>query len=85
MVIALALDRQLTLSNFLLLFFLMLIFNIRQKYTSSMNPFLTFLMVFYVSLNFWVNLFDLFWNYLLQNITYRQDDDFVHSFSYKIH
>ena len=59
--------------------------NLRQKYPGAMNTYLAFFVVYYITINFSVNLFDFFYNYCMQGITYRHDADFVSSFSYKSH
>ena len=50
-----------------------------------MNTFLAFFGAYYFTLNFSVNLFDLLWNHAYKGLTYRRDDDFTSSFSYKTH
>ena len=64
---------------------LIIIFNLRQKYPGAVQTSLVFFLIYYLTINFCVNLFDFFWNYMAQGITYRHDADFVSSFSYKSH
>ena len=46
---------------------------------------MAFFLVYYLTLNFSVNMFDLCWNHLFKGISYSHDEDFVSSFSYKSH
>jgi len=40
---------------------------------------------YYMTINFWINLIDFVWNKLFLEIHYYHDDDFLLSFSYKMH
>ena len=85
MFIALAVSGYLSLATFSMFFFMIMIFNLRQKYPGAVNTYLAFFLVYYITINFSVNLFDFFYNYMFTGITYRHDADFVSSFSYKSH
>ena len=85
LLLALFVSRQLNVWSFLLLFSLVLAFNLRQKYPSTVTLTMSFFLMYYLALNSCVNMFDLVWNYAFQGITYQQDSDFVTSFSYKTH
>ena len=50
-----------------------------------MNLTICFFIFYYITLNFWVNAIDFFCNYLLWDVYYYHDEDFVTSFSYKMH
>lgn len=83
--VALLISQQFTFATFLLLSGLVLAFNLRQKYEGAVGTFMAFFLVYYLTLNFSVNMFDLCWNHLFKGISYSHDEDFVSSFSYKSH
>lgn len=58
---------------------------LRQKFHLHLNVALAYFIVYYFVINSCVNTFDFFKNYVFMGITYRHDDDFVSSFSYKTH
>ena len=64
---------------------MIMVLNFRQKYTNACHTLLAFFVIYYFTINFWVNCFDLCWNHLFQGILYKHDEDFVYSFSYKVH
>ena len=78
-------SKQLSLDRFAFLSSLILLLNIRQKFQGAINTFLAFFVSYYFSLNLLVNTFDILWNHAYKGFTYRRDDDFTSSFSYKTH
>ena len=71
--------------SFVLYLGMILLFHLRHKQPTTVHLTTFFFLLYYISVNFTLNLFDFFWNYLLKEIQYRHDDDFVASFSYKTH
>jgi hypothetical protein len=61
------------------------VFNLQQKFPGTLNVAIAFLVIYYLTMNICVNIFDLVWNFMLQGASYQHDDDFVSSFSYKTH
>ena len=82
---ALLISKQLSLDRFAFLSSLILLLNFRQKFQGAINTFLAFFTTYYFSLNLLVNTFDILWNHAYKGLTYRRDDDFTSSFSYKTH
>ena len=83
--IALPISGQLSVNTFLIYLGMILFFNLRQKYTNAVQITMAFFLLYYFSMNFCLNFFDLIWNFCLKGIKYKHDDDFVSSFSYKSH
>ena len=85
MLIALVAANQLSYGTVIIYLGLLLLFNLRQKNTSDVQVTASLFFFYYFTTNFLLNLFDLVWNYMIKGMTYRHDDDFVSSFSYKTH
>ena len=63
----------------------MAVLYLRNLRPDVMNLTICFFIFYYTTLTFWVNSIDFFCNYLLWDIYYYHDEDFVTSFSYKTH
>ena len=85
MLVAFIISGSFSYGTLLLFFALILILNLRQKYSATFQIALTFFAFYYLIMNFALNMFDFCWNYLLKGVSYKFDDDFVSSFSYKTH
>ena len=85
LIAALVSSKQFTLVNLGVCATIILAFHARRRLQGPMNLFLIFFIGYYVILNFSVNSFDLVWNFVTKNVTYKPDDDFTSSFSYRVH
>lgn len=85
MVVALTISGSFSIGSLLLFLALILLLNLRQKYSTTFQLALTFFVFYYLITNFALNMFDFCWNYLLKGVSYKFDDDFVSAFSYKTH
>jgi hypothetical protein len=68
---------------------LILLSNLRYKFSRLLTPWVIFFVVFYLILNFWANLIDFIWNQVFKGMIeakhYYHDDDMADSFSFKVH
>jgi ABC-type multidrug transport system permease subunit len=67
---------------------LILVFNMRSRFSATMTPALIFFCVFYFTINFCTNVIDWAYKNLLRELEIRKyyhDDDMSKSFSYKLH
>ena len=85
MLIAFAISNQFSAGTLCIYLGLILLFNLRQKHGKDIEITVSFFLVYYLLTNLLLNLFDLVWNFMIMGISYRHDDDFVSSFSYKTH
>lgn len=85
MLVALGLAGEFSLATAILFLTLIVLMNVRQKQPGLVNTALAFFALYYTTLNFSVNLFDFCYNFMFQGLSYRHDNDFVSSFSYKSH
>lgn len=83
--VALFVTRQNSWESFFLLSSVITVLALRKKHPQLMNVALAYFVLYYLSINLCVNTFDFFKNFVFEGITYRHDDDFVSSFSYKTH
>ena len=72
-------------SNLLWLAILFGALYLRNLRPDVMNLTIVFFIIYYTTLNLLVNSTDFFWNYAIWDVFYYHDEDFVTSFSYKIH
>ena len=87
--IAVLLDGTNIQAGLMTFFVIVVLANMRYKFSRLLTPVILLFVGFYIVLNFWANFIDFFWNQVVKGMMdgpkYYHDDDMSNSFSFKVH